>query len=392
MSRDSQDADRNPRNLLGVGYDGIYCDAYGRQKVVNDVSVFNGLFTFAVSNKSWIEYFDGSEVPKTNATSVNGALKLVSNGGASYLMAKRHPRCQPNRGIVVASSIFLDGATTTNGKLYAVVRTIIDTVVQEQRNEVTLQPGYIPGAGNAYHIQTQGGIGNVVFFIGGKRVYKYSFQNKLSELATSNTTLPIGFEATSDGKIRYGMFNSENGIFFEWVFDTPQETAFRCGCVDMTSEGGTNDTQYFLSVIGNEFTATDETVLAIRVPNTFKGRMNTIDIQLARLKAYVSKKSSIEVWVTRDPTALTIISGVWEPLNGGNVEKFAPTASGQITFDDTKAEMIDLLPTLANINNTQTNPTPDKIEAFLTHGDIMILKINGISVDCQAIMQFGEEI
>jgi len=54
--------------------------------------------------------------------------------------------------------------------------------------------------------------------------------------------------------------------------------------------------------------------------------------------------------------------------------------------------MIDLLPTLANINNSQTNPTPDKIEAFLTHGDVMILFINGISVDCRAIMQFGEEL
>jgi len=54
--------------------------------------------------------------------------------------------------------------------------------------------------------------------------------------------------------------------------------------------------------------------------------------------------------------------------------------------------MLDLLPTLANINNSQTNPTPDKIEAFLTHGDIMVLVINGVSVDVRAIMQFGEEL
>ncbi len=392
MSRDSQDADKQPRNLLGTGYDGIYGDAYGRQKVVNDVSTFNGLFAFDVSDKSWIEYTNDVEVPKTNATSVNGTLKLVSNGGSSYLMSKRHPRCQPGRGIAVSNSVFIDNATRANGTLYAVVRTIIDDVVLEQRNEVSLQDDYIPGAGNGYTIQIQSGIGDVIFFIGGKRVYKYKFQNSLSELSTSNTTLPLGFESINDGTMRFGAFNQENGMFFEWVFDTPQETQMRCGCVDMTSEGGTNDTQYFLSAIGNEFTATDETVLAIRVPETYKGRMNTIDIQLARLKAYVSKKSAIEVWLTRDQTALTIITGAWEAINGGNVEKFAPIASGQITFDDTKAVMLDLLPTLANINNTQTNPTPDKIEAFLTHGDIMILKINGVSVDCHAIMQFGEEL
>jgi len=180
MPRDSQDADKNPRNLLGLGYDGIYGDAYGRQKVTNDVSTFNGLFTFTISDRSWIEYHNGSEVPKTNATSVNGALNLVSNGGASYLASRRHPRCQPNRGIVVSDSVFIDNATRANGKLYAVIRTFIDSVVLEQRNEVTLQDDYIPGAGNSYNIQTQGGIGDVIFFIGGKRVYKYHFQNTLS--------------------------------------------------------------------------------------------------------------------------------------------------------------------------------------------------------------------
>jgi len=150
MSRDSQDADKNPRNLLGLGYDGIYGDAYGRQKVINDVSTFNGLFAFDVSDKSWIEYTNDVEVPKTNATSVNGTLKLVSNGGSSYLMSKRHPICQPGRGIAVSNSVFIDNATRANGTLYAVIRTIIDDVVLEQRNEVSLQDDYIPGAGNGY--------------------------------------------------------------------------------------------------------------------------------------------------------------------------------------------------------------------------------------------------
>lgn len=391
MPRDSQDADRNPRNLLGVGYDGIYADSFGRQKTISDVSVFNGLFSYIISDRHWIEYHNGAEIPKTNATSVNGALKLVSNGGTSYLMSKRHPRCQPGRGRLVSNTIFIDNASRTNGKLNAVIRTTIDGVVLEQREEVSLPEDYQPGAGNGYVIQSQGGVGDVAFFIGGARVYKYKLNNNLSELTTSNATVPVGYEAINDGTIRFGSFHEQNGIFFEWVFNTPQETQLRCGCVDLTSEGGINDTLGFLSVVGNEFTATNEVSLAIRVPRLYLGSMNTIDIQFARLKAYVSKKSSLEVWVTRDETALTVISGAWESVNGGNVEKFAPTVSGQITFDKNKATMLDLLPSLPDINNTQTNPTPDKIEAFITHGDIMIFFIDGVSVDCRTIMQFGEE-
>ena len=105
------------RRVLGKGYDGIYADAWGRQKVVNDFSIVHGVFTYEITNKKWIEHIDGIEVPKTNCTSVNGMLQIQSNNATTTLTSRRHPRYQPNRGHLYSTSVILDNANTTNGKM-----------------------------------------------------------------------------------------------------------------------------------------------------------------------------------------------------------------------------------------------------------------------------------
>jgi len=390
--RSSQDTDKNPRNLLGLGYDGIYHDAFGRQKITHDYSLFRSMFTYDVPKKLWIEYTNGIEVPFTNATSSNGLLKLVSNGSTSTLSSKRHPRHQPNRGALYSNSAFIDNATLTNGTLYAVVRTTIDTVTQELREAVHIPKWYNPAAGNIYDIQNQWrGVGGITFYIGEKRVYKYDFNSKLSNLSISNPTLPARFEVINDGTIRFGMFNDENGAFFEWVFNTTQETQLRSGCVDITSEGGGINHTQFVSAVGNEVIVTSSPILAIRISNTFNGKLNTRDSSLARVKSTTDKKSDLKVYYTRDSTALTITTGAFIPLDGP-IEVYAPVLATDSTFDSAKADLIDVIPLDVNINNVEDNPAQETIDFFLIHGDYLVFIGEGANAAIRAIIQLGEEI
>jgi hypothetical protein len=390
----SQDARGEQRRLLGRGDDGIFDDAWGRQKIVFDHSLFHGVFTYDIPNVLWIEYFNGIEQPKANATSVNGMLKLVSNGGSSFLMGKRHPRYQPNRGHLYSTAFNLDNATMTNGKLYAVVRTKIDGVVYEDRQPISFKglEEYDPSKGNIYDIQMQWrGVGGIKFFVNQKELYHFNYLGTLDELSVSNPALPASFECDNLGNIRAGAFAPEFGVCFEWEFNTPQETQLRVGCVDITSEGGSDEGQQFVSIVGEELTISDAPILAVRIPEIFQGQMNTRDLQLHKIKAITDKKGTIGVYITRDTTSITTAL-TWQSINGGNIEALIPTSSGDITFDDTKALKIDVIPVQPGTNNFADNPNPDIVKFFLTHGDYLVLVGDGAQATMRAIIQVGEEL
>ena len=382
------------RRVLGIGDDGIYADAWGRQKIVMDFSLFHSIFTYNVSDKLWVEYFNGVEQAKTNNTSVNGELVSVSNGGFNFLMSKRHPRYQPNRGLLFSNSAFLDNATMNNGKLYAVIRTLRNSMIVEDRQLIEFNDfkDFDPSKGNIYDIQMQWrGVGGIKFYINQKEMYHFDYLGKLDNLSISSPAMPISVETNNQGQLRFGAFAPEFGAFFEWQFNTPQETQQRCGCVDMTSEGGNNEKEQFLAVIGNELAVSNSVVLAIRIPNSFKGRMNTIDVRLAIIKAVADKKGDLEIYITRDATALTSALS-WTDENGGNVQSLRPVVSADITFDKAKAQPLDLLPLLSGINNQARNPNPNVIDFYLTHGDILILNGVGANIAIRAIIQMGEEL
>ena len=386
------------RRVLGLGDDGIYADAWGRQKVVHDKSLFSATFSFAAALGRWIEYNDGVEqVVKNNVSVVNGELVINSGAGSTFLMSRRNPKYQGNRGHLYSNSVIIKNATLDNGKMYAVVRTYRDSTVIESRDEIIYKDkntnAYNPGKGCTYDIQSQlRDVGNTKFFINQFELYFKNFLGQLDNLVLSNMSMPLSFECTNTGVVRFGFFTPQSGIFFEWQFDTPQETQLVSGCVDLSTEGGEFQRQEFASAIGNEFTATNCPVLAVRVPETIDGIINTIDAELARIKATVSKKATLDVWITRDPTALTINVGAWEDINGGNLQKFAPLLSTDSSLDTNKAQLVSVIPVQANINNLEDNPAKEKIDFYLVHGDILVLTINGTSVDTQAFIQMGDEI
>lgn len=394
----SQDKRGDQRRLLGIGDDGIYSDAWGRQKVVHDKSLFSATFSFSAALGRWIEYNDGVEqLVKNNASIVNGELVISSNGGSTFLMSRRNPKYQGNRGHLYSNSVLIKNANHSNGKMYAVVRTFRDDTVIEDRDVVVHDDKdtnpHDPSKGCTYDIQSQlRDVGNTKFYVNQFELYFKDFLGNLDNLVLSNMSLPLSFECTNEGVVRFGFFTPQCGVFFEWVFDTPQETQLISGCVDLSTEGGEYQRQEFASAIGNEFTATNCPVLAVRVPETIGGVINTIDAELARIKATVSKKATLDVWITRDTTALTINAGTWEDVNGGNLQKFAPAVAADSSLDTNKAQLVSVIPVQANINNLEDNPAKEKIDFYLVHGDYLILTINGTSVDTQAFIQLGDEI
>ena len=59
--------------------DKLVSDAWGRPKAVIDKSIFHGMFTYNVPVNTWCERLNGTELTAfSNASSVNGALELVS--------------------------------------------------------------------------------------------------------------------------------------------------------------------------------------------------------------------------------------------------------------------------------------------------------------------------
>lgn len=93
---------------IQAGTSEISLDAWGRQKVYYDHSLFNSIFTYNVPNRNWeevaVDAADGYTIltgTGVRATSEDGALKITSGTVAdegTALLSKRHPRYQPNRG------------------------------------------------------------------------------------------------------------------------------------------------------------------------------------------------------------------------------------------------------------------------------------------------------
>ena len=311
------------------GLNDLASDAWGRQKVVNDYSLFHGIWTYNVPGCIWVEEFDETERTITSATSVNKELKLVSGAGASVIRTKRAPRYQPNRGLLYSSSVFVDGITNTNdGTLYAVRRTTVGGVTTDNKVEIEIDRFFPEGIdlskGNIFDIQSQWrGVGNVEFFINLKAVTLMNILGTLDNLSVSNPALHIAFECTDTGIVRWGLFSEEDGLFFEWNFDSEQETTLRVGCVDLTSEGGRPEGKNYGSYnsgIGDSFYTTNNSdigtvALALHIPETISYGGGTThvcrDAEIKRISAICrSDEITVGLYYIRNTTAFDALSWV----------------------------------------------------------------------------------
>ena len=379
--------------VLGAG--DLTIDAWGNPKVTQPFSLFHSLWTFDVSDKQWIIEEDGVEVSASVSTRViseGGKLKVSSGataGDVTEIHSKRHPRYQPNRGHLYSTAVILPDPTNdgvrdfgvftpengvffrlkSDGKLYAVLKSDSVDVLEE---EITIPFDFDVSKGNIYDIQYQWrGVGNYKFYIGNPSegvsqwVHTFNLLGTLTDISIQNPALPATYKSTN----------------------TTEEVIIYSGCVDITSEGGADEKQYYTSAVNTSVTVSSNTpILAIRQPATINGNTNTRDALLARITINASKKANISLWITRDATAVT--GGSWSAIQGSYVEQ-NKTATSVTTA---KMSLVTQFNVEALVSKEVTNPNKDIIQFWLVHGDYIVLTGSGASSSVDAVIEFGEEL
>lgn len=379
-------------------------DAWGRPKMIDDHSILHGMFTFNVPVDIWREKFNGTKRAFVNATSLNGKLHLVSGAALNditILDSYRNPRYEPNRGHLYSTSIFLPtpsalgyrrfGYATSqsgaffsleSGLLYAVVRTTVSSVTTDDKYLIDTT-GIDLTKGNTFDIQMQWrGVGNYKFFINLKEVKEVPYLGVRTELT---------------------MFNPANPLYFECK-NLGANVVIECGCVDVTSEGGGKNGKTYGSIgMSNQsgqvaITGYNVPIIAVRSKLTVNTFRNTRDTLALSLTGYADQRSLLRVWATRDFTAITANSQVWQNYGDGHLEYLTydiPDVATPMTFDTAKATLIfgsrvdmDTSYSTSALFDGHTNVylTPGEMFVFTLHRD------TGLAVNAGATFEFGEEI
>jgi len=396
-----------PRDALRVilGYGDLSIGALGGAKTIQDVSLFSSSFIVNISRKKWVPFEDDSEIFKdvdlTRISHANGSAIITSGttiGNNSYLMSKRHPRHQAQRGHYASSLVILPSKDAIgirefglrsnfygaffrlrDGILYAVVRNSIGWVLQpdvEQLIEDIPFP-FDMELGAAYNVQLQcPTAGNARFMIinpetqVSEQVHQMEFPSGIP-FFINNSSMPFGFYT-----------ENTNGTDVE----------IQSRCADVSSEGGSKGNRAFASVSsGAVTTSTAELpMIAFRIPNMVGGEMNTRDVMLSKL--YASSDSSpiaeLRVYAFRDPTAITATS--WTPTSEG-LQEIA--INGTITaFDDTKMTKVFDVDIAANFLNVIEN-TGEEVDFILTHGDYLLVTLQAKNNSTSKVtITYSEEI
>lgn len=413
------DFDREP-NVTG---EGLASDAWGRQKVVLPQTQLHGMFTYSVPLDKWKESVNGVEElgSYTNANSVNGKLRLDSNGVLNDVVVLdtfRNPRYQPDRGSLYGNSVFLPDPTANGIRdfgtfteesgiffrlksdgLYACLQTklngVIQTVREEPIDQSSLPYNYDPEKGNIYDMQMQWrGVGNIGFYIGEE-------SSGFSTLVHVMKNLNISTELN--------IWNPANPLAFRCI-NLGDDVAIECGCVNQDTEGGEKSTGSYGSVsINNDtgqlaLTGFNVPVIAVRSKRIVGSDRNTRDVLALLATAYSSEKSFFRVWVTRDDTAIILNDQVWTDFRDGHLHYIINGLNGDGTPLVGDAFEIDLTKLGDPVFGTRVDQDnayatsalfEGRSDIYQTPGDIFIFTLhreNGILFNGGVTYEFAEEI
>lgn len=377
-------------------------DAWGRPKTITDYSILSGLFTFNIPDTIWkagintggnIVWENKVSDDSSYVSSVNGALSLKSSaiGNSKVLQSKRHPRYQANRGHLYSSSMKVTGigngsvkfgvSTQYNGVYFEVdeagvlyaVRKTLGVVVQREKCNISLVNKNIDdfdlSKGNVYDIQFQWrGVGNYYFYVNQVKVLTFTTLGILDDLSIANPALSALFEVEST---------------------TGNEIELKCGCIDITSEGGNAQKQELVPLISKSYAATNNVIYAVKVNELFNGLYNTRDVMPHRGLIDVSKKCVLNCYITRNENLMsnpTFVNTV-----EGNLGIFDPVDSGASTFNEGDSTKLFSIPCLAGVPNGIKFASAEETELFITNGDILIFTITGSSVTTELSLELGQE-
>ena len=396
-----------PRDALRIilGYGDLTTAALGGAKVVQDVSLFSSSFIVNISRKKWVPFEDDVEiyndVDLTRISHANGSAIVTSGatiGNNSYLMSKRHPRHQAQRGHYASALMILPnkdaigirefGLRSTyygaffrlrDGVLYAVIRNSIGGVVQPDDEQLieNIPFTFNMELGAAYNVQLQcPTAGNVRFMI-------INPQTQVSELV-HQMKFPSGIPFfINNSSMPYGYY-AEN--------TDGTEVEIQSRCADVSSEGGSKGNRAFASVSSGAVatSATELPMIAFRIPNMVGGEMNTRDVMLSKLYATTdsSPVAELRIYAFRDPTAITVTT--WNPAGEG-LQEIA--INGAITaFDTAKMSRIFDVDIAANFLNVIKN-TEEEVDFIMTHGDYLLVTLEAKNNSTsKATITYSEEI
>lgn len=336
-------------------------DAWGRNKVVFDRSLFHGINTYGIAKEMWKKYLNGTEVLDGSIDDVirdvNGATCIKSDvpGERNTLQSLQHPGYQPNRGHLFSDSSWIPNAN--DGTFGVLVRTTVDGVTTDtftalgSVSETTHTVGadnFDLSKGNVHDLQLQWrGVGNFKTFINLLGTSNNQVLGTLSNLSVSNPSLSVRYEAIkgahtlgglarTGSAVRFGLGTEENGVMLEYQYPDDSDAIIYFGCCDVSSEGGSAEVQV-LGTVNAERHATDNAndssqdqnlhaVLAFRVPatKTINGTSgthviyNSRDIQINGIDIKAGDEGSFYLYRTRNGANIT--AGQWTLNWSGDVE------------------------------------------------------------------------
>jgi len=382
--------------------------AWGIPKVSRDNSIIHGMFTYNVPVTEWYETVnDVIQATFANSSSIDGKLHVESGATLNdntYLRTFRNPRYEPNRGYYYAISAFLpsptgDGIrrwgyfTAESGAffelrstgLYSILRTTKLTVTKDVE-ELINTDDFDLSKGNLFDIQMQWrGVGGYKFYINQILVKTVNSVGTMTDLTIFNPANPIAFECENLG----------------------DNVVIECGCVDVSSEGGSEDGKTY----GSIGMTSESGQVAISGPNnynvpiiatrnkmTFNGLINTRDILALLATGYADQRSMLRIWATRDITAITENDQTWTDFGDGHLEFITydqPDVTTPMTFDTTKATLIFG----SRVDQDQSYSTSALFEGrtsiYQTPGDMFIFTMHretGGSANVGITYEFAQEI
>lgn len=394
-------------------------DAWGRPKVITDYSIFNGLWTFSVDNRVWLQYNDigagyieQTAIDNNLVKSTNGYLQVTGNSTTDVLLtSKRNPRYQPNRGYLYSSAVIVPDPifvgtrqfgliTLDNGIFFEVVgdstnyilnivrRTSIAGVLSEERVDITanLPAGFDISKGHVYDIQIEWrGVGNFYIYIDLTLVYTFNLLGTLTGMSVSNPAMPVGWVCKDSVGVN--------------------DLILIAGCVDVTSEGGTIANKQYTSInTGTTLLSTTNAgvgILALRLLETitYDGQpvRYTRDMVLKKFITFCKDEAFTILSTARllhTPNLLALAGWTTSP---SSLYEFRTNSDGALdtAYQLDKASMVDIYTTRTEKDFSIEHEMPDSevTPFFLTGGDIVIISIKSDAASkAGANMELSEEL
>lgn len=395
-------------------------DAWGRPKAIHDYSIFSGTWTFGVPSRVWEEvswdYINEIAVLQPSFTKVSSrehmlsVLSGTSAGNGTVARTRKYMRYQPNRGQIFSTAVTCPNAsanairewglsTAQNGVLFElegdgtdwdmfVTRRRSGIIVEKTSIKDFLPASFDPSKGQVYDIQYEWrGVGNFFFFVNLQLVYTMDVLGTLDFLSVSDPALPAAFVSTT----------LQEGSEYELLV----------GCVDISSEGGTDPKTLFGSIdTGNALltcasSGVDTALLAIRVPRMLTYNSSTVfnsrGAFMDKLSTWTRDESLTKVYQFRSVSATNLNGITWTTLPDSNLQMAVggSTSALHTAFLADIALGNKVVSEWADIDTKNIITNDSKNSDFqVVPGDILVVSVAAITtnVKSSASLYFSEEL